>query len=705
MKQSRRDFLKSFSQTAGCFVATAAITPLTGCSSPTSNETIYSFPQGIASADPQADAIILWTRVSAEDTAGGSVNLIVQVARDDGFDQILLEQDILAEPDLDHTVRCFVDGLEPDQYFYYRFLAPDGGVSRAGRTRTAPAPETESTLTAAVFSCQHYEEGHFSAYRRLLLDDEQASAERKIDMIIHVGDFIYEANNRRDVTDLDDEVVIIRNADGSHRRFQGLPSKGPVQPGVQLVAESLDDYREHYKIYLSDPDLQTARAMYPWVCTWDDHEFYNDAWQSYHPSGPAQNRKRDSNQAWFEYIPAALTHAPVNAGGENPARDFSFTQVEDVALDTFDDDYLSQEPNNLAAIASISIYRSLGWGSLVELLIVDGRSYRGPRGVDESIPGADFITPSPVPVELIETQNAGRTANDGNPPDTVRLDGSEIPNNRRDAPRGSLLGAEQKAWLKESLQQSAARWKLLCNNVPLMRFGFDMRFRDHGNIDDVWWHDTWDGYPIERRELLNFIRDQALTNVVSVTGDRHAHFAGLVYDDFDRQTPAGVLPEFVGSGVTSGPRLKNQRNTTRGTPELDSRVHFNGREFGYDQVVMPALNAWLLFGADAAARLHETGDPNVALQAADPAVNPHLNYADTDGLGYFIAHFSAEQLEVEFVTILEPMEYFGDQGPPVRRRVRFTVPAWAANDEPRLSAGTTTGEEPLMGLKDPVPAG
>jgi alkaline phosphatase D len=700
MKQSRRDFLKRFSQTAGCFVATASIAPLVGCLRPESGATAYAFPQGVASADPQADAVILWTRVVPEDAADTSVDLAVQVARDESFAEILLEQEVVAARDYDYTVRCSVDGLDSNQYFYYRFIAPDGAVSRTGRTHTAPAPGTDATLTAAVFSCQHYEEGHFSAYRRLLLDDAQAPADRKIDLILHLGDFIYEVSNRRDVADLNDRVVILTNADGSPRRFRGLPSKGAVQPGVPLVAESLEDYREHYRVYLSDPDLLDARAAFPWVCTWDDHEFHNDGWQSFHASGPSQNRKVDSNQAWFEYIPAALTRATAGSSGNNPARDFSFTQVDDVALDDFDADYLSREPNNLAAIASMSIYRSLRWGDLVDLLIVDGRSYRGPRGVDDSIEGAGFITRSPLPASLIETQNAGRTANDGDPPDTVELDGVAIANNRKDSPRGSMLGAEQKAWLKDSLQRSTARWKLLCNNVPLMRFGFDMRFRDHGNINDVWWHDAWDGYPVERRELMSFIREQSITNVVSVTGDRHAHFAGLVYDDFDGADPVGVLPEFVGSGVSSGPRMKNQRNATRGVPELDSRVHFDGTKFGYDQALTPTLNAWLLFGADAAARLGETGNPSLALGAADPAVNPHLSYADTDGLGYFVARFSPEQLEVEFVTILEPLQNFGEAGPPVRRRVRFAVPAWTAGERPELSGSELEGEPPLMGLKN-----
>ncbi|MEE8249200.1 MAG: PhoD-like phosphatase N-terminal domain-containing protein, partial [Gammaproteobacteria bacterium] len=97
MKQSRRDFLKRFSQTAGCFVATASIAPLVGCSRPEPGATAYSFPQGVASADPQADAIILWTRAVPADAAEANVALAVQLARDEGFAEILSEQEILAE--------------------------------------------------------------------------------------------------------------------------------------------------------------------------------------------------------------------------------------------------------------------------------------------------------------------------------------------------------------------------------------------------------------------------------------------------------------------------------------------------------------------------------------------------------------------------------------------------------------------------------
>ena len=694
---SRREFIAAFARSAGCFAAMASTTTLVGCSRPRSTSGQFGFPQGVASADPLPDAVVLWTRVEPEEAGTDSVELLVQVARDPEFGDVILEQPVLAERSFDFTVRCFTSGLESDRSYYYRFLAPDGSASRMGRTRTAPAEDADRPLTVAVCSCQHYEEGLFSAYRRLLLDDERADPDNRIDLVVHVGDFIYEAGNRRPLISLDGEEIDLRNADGSRRFVGSLPSKGPVGPmGEQLVAESLDDYRELYKVYLRDPDLQDARAAFPFVSIWDDHEFHNDAWQSYHPRGAAQQRKKDSNQAWFEYIPAVLGRNPTPG---NAARDFAPAEVSDVELGSFDEDYLSREPNNLAAIGTLSIYRSLRWGRMAELLLVDGRSYRGPRGVDAAIPGGEFLTREPLPAALVETQNAGRTANDGSPPETVTLGGEMIPNSRRDSPAGSLLGAEQKQWLTESLRASESRWKVVCNDVPLMRFGFDMSFRDYGSYNDLWWTDAWDGYPLERRELMTFIKAEGIANVVSLTGDRHAHFAGVVYDDFDGDSPRAVLPEFAGSSICSGPRVKNQGNGTQSVPELNGLVLFDGTRFGYPRAVMPALNAWLLFGAATASTLGETGDEQAAMQQEVGAVNPHLQYADTDGVGYVVVRFTNNGVSAEFVSVDEPIAQPGSEGPGVWRRVRFGVSAWSAGEEPILEYLGMEGEPPLMGLK------
>ena len=114
---------------------------------------------------------------------------------------------------------------------------------------------------------------------------------------------------------------------------------------------------------------------------------------------------------------------------------------------------------------------------------------------------------------------------------------------------------------------------------------------------------------------------------------------------------------------------------------------------------MRSLNAWLLFGAEAAARLSETGDEQAAMRRAVEAANPHLRYADTDGVGYVVVRFADNGVSAEFVTVDEPIAQPGTEGPGVWRRVRFGVPAWSAGKEPTLEYLGMDGEPPLMGLK------
>ena len=213
---------------------------------------------------------------------------------------------------------------------------------------------------------------------------------------------------------------------GEPRRLEPFPSGGDHSTDGPVLAQTLDDYRHLYRTYLSDPDLQEARAQFPFVCTWDDHEVVNDYWQAYHPSGANHFRKIGGNQAWFEFMPAVLSEAQDGPGGVNPARNFvaPATSLEEKKpeLKDFDDDYLSHEPNNLLVVNSMSIYRTLRWGTLVDLFVLDERSYRGPRGVPKGLlnqGGFSGYPSDPIPRDVVETINAGKTANNGNPPERV----------------------------------------------------------------------------------------------------------------------------------------------------------------------------------------------------------------------------------------------------------------------------------------------
>src|ERR1043165_813391 len=153
----------------------------------TSTATAVSFPftLGVASGEPTADGIVLWTRLAPRplDTngLGGMPNTPVtvewQVGLDQGFGQLAASGTATAVQASAHTVHVEVAGLQPDREYWCRFRA-EGHISPVGRVRTAPAPGSGSALTMLFASCSHYETGYFTAYRRM--------AEEPPDLILHL---------------------------------------------------------------------------------------------------------------------------------------------------------------------------------------------------------------------------------------------------------------------------------------------------------------------------------------------------------------------------------------------------------------------------------------------------------------------------------------------------------------------------------------
>jgi alkaline phosphatase D len=203
------------------------------------------FSLGVASGSPLPDGVVLWTRLAPEPLLGGGMPpepLVVdwEVAHDERFARVARAGRALATPEWAHSLHVEVQGLEPGRWYFYRFRAGDA-TSPVGRTRTAPlAAAPLERLRLGLASCAHYEQGYFSAYRHMAKDD--------LDLVLHVGDYIYES------------------------------SWGRVRPRRHGAPEpmTLDDYRERYALYKSDPDLQAAHAACPWLVTWDDHEVDND---------------------------------------------------------------------------------------------------------------------------------------------------------------------------------------------------------------------------------------------------------------------------------------------------------------------------------------------------------------------------------------------------------------------------------------------
>ena len=592
-----------------------------------------------------------------------------------------------------------VTGLSPATRYFYRFIAGED-ISVTGRTLTAPAADDLAPVRLAWFSCQNFDAGMYGAYRELIKDDDARPDDQKIQFVVHVGDFIYERIDDGGQIPLDErfEQIELRDAQGRLRKAPPFPSGGG-KIDDNIFAESLDDYRHVYKSYLSDPDLREARARWPFVVTWDDHEFTNDSWQTQanytsdnNMDEPSQERKVVANQAWFEFIPARLSGAVGVAGVTQAASDFAPVTVENAMYSEVDDDNQVTESNNRDALASMTIYRSFRYGQNVELVMTDVRSYRSDHPIPEPLTVDNplfFTRRSVVPFDMVDIFDQGMTANGGNPPAEVDF----IANPRTQSPPGTMLGPAQKTWFKETVQSSDATWKVCASGVPIMRFLVHNAEGGPLILDRVLSSDTWDGYNTERKELMTFLRDNAIDNVVVISGDIHAHFAGLVMDDFDAAAPQPAAVEFVVAGVTSNSLFSNLQNATAnlGEPLLRRLVTYDATAMGGPEFVENA-NVLVRHGmnaANAAADTHSLAD---ILAAKDPTVNPHLRYADTNAQGYGLLTITSDQITAQLVTINRPITDTGTDGPGVKRTATFTVDKDQIDS---LAEPEITGEKPF----------
>ncbi|MEZ4401396.1 MAG: alkaline phosphatase D family protein [Kofleriaceae bacterium] len=642
----RRDFLRL----SGTFVAVASLGGVAGCGGDDAPATdagpdapatgAFGFPQGVGSGDPRETSVVLWTR-AVPATGAADVPLVVEVAADPAFATVVVMQAVTATAASDHTVRVVVTGLAADTIYYYRFTA--GADTIGGRTRTAPSADADVAIRMAWVSCQDYAAGQYHAYRQMLTEDMARAEADQIRFVLHLGDFIYETRGDGFQAAVDEQFrpITLRNADGSPRTVAAFPSGGG-SAGSTNFAKTVDDYRHLYKTFAADPDLQAARARWPFVHTWDDHEFSDDCWQSqanYDDAAtldePSQARRLAASQAWFEFTPVQLTDAPGVPGVTQGAHDFTAATVADAPFEPADADNFVPEANNVAAIGAIAIYRSLRFGQHVELVVTDLRSYRSDHAVPEELAALaiEYVNNRYVlPVSDVEILDAGRTANGGNPPAQYGVNG--LANPRVATPPGTMLGKAQKAWWKASMQGSTATWKLWGNQVPFMRFYINNVAGGPLIVDRIMSADAWDGYPTERRELTQFLQSNAIKNVVLLTGDIHAHFAGTVSDDFASATPQPVAVELISAGVSSNSVFSFYEAATRAGTATAARplVTYDASASGGPTFV-ENMNMLFLHGMASARTMAQTNDKAMALAQADATINPHLKYADTNAQG------------------------------------------------------------------------
>jgi alkaline phosphatase D len=231
------------------------------------------FVWGVASGDPDASSVMLWSRLQGAEP-GRDVEVDWELAADDGFREVVKKGKARAMSAMGHSLRVEAEGLESDRWYWYRFRC-GGFESTKGRTRTMPAAQSmPKSLRLAVTSCQHFEQGLYTAWGHV--------ANEPLDLITFLGDYIYEDGGR-------DERV---------RKHEGAEVR------------TLTDYRLRYAQYRTDPHLQKAHAHAPWLITWDDHEVDNNYADLAQEAGESEasfrQRRAAAYQAWFEFMPVRV---------------------------------------------------------------------------------------------------------------------------------------------------------------------------------------------------------------------------------------------------------------------------------------------------------------------------------------------------------------------------------------------------------------
>jgi alkaline phosphatase D len=479
--------------------------------SPSNAASVFSL--SIASGDPSATGVVLWTRIDPQAYRAGE-DLYVEVAEDAAFAIQVFEGVVPAMeigPQRDYTVKIDLHGeLQPNRRYYYRFVYNDV-ASRTGRCRTTPLPGASmSLLKLALVSCQDYTNGYYSTFNHIADDDS-------INYVLHLGDFIYET-----VGD---------------RRFQPLPFPDRLitLPNGFGEARDLDDYRHLYRTFRSDPYLQRALEAHTFIFVPDDHETANNAYWDYerdtlgapdHPfqkdpdfgNDPALLRmlKLDSQRAWLEYVPARVT---VNPGATHPHQ-------------------------------FLTTYRSFKFGNLVDLFMLDTRSYRTRQPDDNSI--FEHFVPANAPGITSTT--------------------------------ATMLGQTQREWLYNGLHAGTARWQVLGNQTFFSKLEVSVAGQPlFANSD------AWDGYHAERTQLIQQVLAAGIDNFAVLTGDMHSAIASHIERNFnDGPSPSNVAGvEFMTPSITSG----NVADVLASLDAAQAAGGFDSKALTYKQILQALLSS------------------------------------------------------------------------------------------------------------------
>ena len=648
------------------------------------------YPEGVASGDPSHDSVLLWTRRPPVN-GDAAKRLTLEVAEDDQFTRVVATTRVKISAASDWTCRVLAAGLAPARVYWYRFTDERGNGSRVGRTLTAPAENDPRPVRFAFVSCQDANTGAQNAYRRMIFEDERAPEHEQLGFVLHLGDFVYE--------------MVWYPEDRTRGYYDRKIFDVVRYPRGEKISDfhvpvDVNDYRALYQGYLHDPEIQDARARWPFVCIWDNHEYSWQGFQGMQVFGgevrPAQTRKVAANQAWWEYQPSRV----IKSSGTS-LETFDPPTVADAPIATFDAHGLGQEKNNLTAIASLIAYRTARYGANLELFVTDQHSFRSPDATDvpEGDQFYDKSFPYFIPEEVYEVLDAGQSYDGGHPPATIKFAGKDIHNSRAGQPAPSMLGVEQQAWFVSRLKASRAPWKVWGNSLATLAKRADPQNLPAGSPA---WGGTgfaslgggdWSTLMSARNEILDVVRDAGITGFTIVAGDRHAFWAGtpsrsLPPKPFD---PVGI--EFVTGSISAPGMLESAEY------QLKKDVPLRGMYLADRPGAVkpdPTVNMMMLRGVRSALEYANSGDLEKARALTNPDVSPHLTFVDVGGHGYATVRVAPDLLETEFVCIARPVERStAPDGGPLRYRVRHRAPLWKAGDRPKLDVRVLEGAPDL----------
>jgi len=493
---SRRRFLRNSVVAA----AGTAILPtfLTSCDDENESfkpEGDFGFFEGVASFDPEVDRVILWTRYTPAANEGNNSQLILDVATDIDFNNLVVSENVSIDINSDYTVNVDMSNLSSNTKYFYRFRNEKSkAVSVTGQTKTLPASGEANNVKMAVVSCANFQAGLFNVYG--------AVAESDADIVVHLGDYIYEYG------------------EGGYGTNDLTTSLNRVhKPEGEII--SVDDYRTRYKQYRSDAQLQKAHQLKPFICVWDDHEITNDAYKNgaeNHQSneGSYETRKINALQVWHEYLPARVTD-------------------------------------------NSKIYRNFEIGGLLNLIMLDTRiigrekqldyaEYFTASGLDTAAFAADWQNPNRT---ILGSEQLTWVSNQlGSSSAKWQVLGSQVLLGKYFIPVELLLITAQiaagSATTETFTQYNQVLTELVSIKSRILQGDPSVTSAERARVETVLPYnlDAWDGYPAEREKIFAAASGKKL---VGIAGDTHNAWRSSLTDASGNK----VGDEFATSSVSS----------------------------------------------------------------------------------------------------------------------------------------------------------